>query len=498
MTELQDNLPPGWECKIDGLTGKQYYINHNTKTTTWDDPRNRYRSIHATPKHIEHIPLQELRSTSRSSPLTLRGAKIQDSSLTIQQDTDEAIAKISAMFPTVSETHIRLLMKKYHNREAVVISALQVEKNPITTPGPFATPPPQRNIHHPSVYALHKTPPLGLRSSSRGGSPVLRPGSGTNSTYTGSPRIGEGFRSSPRPHSSPKLKLRYMKSIFPKADETVILDILSNNESNIQKTSEILTDMGFERKDTVKMAQQKVEMKSQPVKKEEEIKKEEPKPLPPQMKTSEEKAALTEKLKNKFEGVAEHLITIALESVDFDESRANQILEIIKQEDSDNKVEESTQNEDNEVDNEEIAIDVDVNKSTTLPVSQSRQSIKSLLKSDKSDKDRSTYSRIVENDALEFRSKNLTNTTGPNPDLTQGPNNKILLEDYMNWQGPNVNIRKGPQTLQKGPNLSLLGTKKYQPRGSNPELRKGPKLGLAKGSIFSQLKNVSIGESRGK
>ncbi|XP_063910899.1 uncharacterized protein LOC135128030 isoform X5 [Zophobas morio] len=438
MTELQDNLPPGWECKIDGLTGKQYYINHNTKTTTWDDPRNRYRSIHATPKHIEHIPLQhgspdlrrnyvypsqttpipafqmstnqstkpnafqELRSTSRSSPLTLRGAKIQDSSLTIQQDTDEAIAKISAMFPTVSETHIRLLMKKY------------------------------------------------------------------------------------------------MKSIFPKADETVILDILSNNESNIQKTSEILTDMGFERKDTVKMAQQKVEMKSQPVKKEEEIKKEEPKPLPPQMKTSEEKAALTEKLKNKFEGVAEHLITIALESVDFDESRANQILEIIKQEDSDNKVEESTQNEDNEVDNEEIAIDVDVNKSTTLPVSQSRQSIKSLLKSDKSDKDRSTYSRIVENDALEFRSKNLTNTTGPNPDLTQGPNNKILLEDYMNWQGPNVNIRKGPQTLQKGPNLSLLGTKKYQPRGSNPELRKGPKLGLAKGSIFSQLKNVSIGESRGK
>ena len=74
----------------------------------------------------------------------------------------------------------------------------------------------------------------------------------------------------------------------------------------------------------------------------------------------------------------------------------------------------------------------------------------------------------------------------------------FFREDYMNWQGPNVNIRKGPQTLQKGPNLSLLGTKKYQPRGSNPELRKGPKLGLAKGSIFSQLKNVSIGESRGK
>ncbi|XP_044259295.1 uncharacterized protein LOC123007793 isoform X2 [Tribolium madens] len=488
MAELQDSLPPGWESRTDFISGKTYYINHNTKTTTWDDPRTRQK--HTTPKHVEYIPLQELRGGSRLSPLTVRGAKVQDSSLTIHSETDDAVSKISAMFPTVSETHIRLLMKKYHNREALVISALQVEKNPITTPGPFATPPPQRNIHHPGVHALQMTPPLGLRTSSRGGSPVLRPGSGGNS-----PRVGDAFKGSPRPHSSPKLKLRYMKSIFPQADETVILDILYNNESNIQKASEILSEMGFNRKDTVKAAQLKMETRIEE-KRIEEVKRNEPPPPPPKIKTKEEKAALKEEMKKKYAEVPEHLIKIALESVDFNESRANQILEIIIQEDTDKKAAESVAIG-NEI-QEEIVKKSEL-KVTEMPTSQSRQSIKSLLKADKVEKDKTTYSRLVENMSPERRSPNIMSTKGPNVDLIKGPNSKILLEDYVNWQGPNSNIRKGPQGLSKGANRSLLSQRTYQACGSNPELRKGPKQGLAKGSIFSQLKNVAVGgESRGK
>lgn len=80
-----------------------------------------------------------------------------------------------------------------------------------------------------------------------------------------------------------------MKSIFPQADETVILEVLYNNENNIQKASGILTDMGFNRKDTVKAAQQKLETKIEE-KRIEEIKKNEPPPAPPRIKTSEEKA----------------------------------------------------------------------------------------------------------------------------------------------------------------------------------------------------------------
>lgn len=46
------------------------------------------------------------------SPLSVKGSRTQDSSLTVVQDTEESVAKISAMFPTVSDTHIRLLLKK--------------------------------------------------------------------------------------------------------------------------------------------------------------------------------------------------------------------------------------------------------------------------------------------------------------------------------------------------------------------------------------------------
>ncbi|CAL9245733.1 unnamed protein product [Arabidopsis halleri] len=31
-------LPPGWEKRADAVTGKSYYIDHNTKTTTWSHP----------------------------------------------------------------------------------------------------------------------------------------------------------------------------------------------------------------------------------------------------------------------------------------------------------------------------------------------------------------------------------------------------------------------------------------------------------------------------
>lgn len=129
----------------------------------------------------------------------------------------------------------------------MVISALQVEKHPITTPGPY-TPPPIRNFHAAAtaataVAAFQKTPPSFHRGSStvginfgslcndtissRNASPVTRPasvastaptvcmsmathygGGGGGGISCGSPRFEGGFRMSPKPHSSPKMKLR--------------------------------------------------------------------------------------------------------------------------------------------------------------------------------------------------------------------------------------------------------------------------------------------------
>lgn len=139
-----------------------------------------------------------------------------------------------------------LLIPRYHNSQAVVISALQVAKHPFITPGPSTvfTPPPTRHSTLPGVaqgvlagitmtgslphYYGSMTPVMGLRSNnhdpgsvSSSGYPTPRPGSAAsgfdNSFYMGSPQIGGSqggpgnlFRSFPRPHSSPKMKLRQL------------------------------------------------------------------------------------------------------------------------------------------------------------------------------------------------------------------------------------------------------------------------------------------------
>lgn len=59
------------------------------------------------------------------------------------------------------------------------------------------------------------TPPMGGRFEqiSNTGSPIPRPASATASAASyGSPRVGgDAYRSSPKPHSSPKMKLRFRK-----------------------------------------------------------------------------------------------------------------------------------------------------------------------------------------------------------------------------------------------------------------------------------------------
>ena len=37
--KVKDSLPPGWECRMDPASGKPFYIDHNTRTTTWTPPK---------------------------------------------------------------------------------------------------------------------------------------------------------------------------------------------------------------------------------------------------------------------------------------------------------------------------------------------------------------------------------------------------------------------------------------------------------------------------
>ena len=121
---------------------------------------------------------------------------------------------------------------------------MQVAKHPFITPGPSTvfTPPPTRHSTLPGVAqgvlaGLSMTGSLPYHyqpggagangaSVSSSGYPTPRPGSAAsgfnnevNSLYMGSPQIGGSnasnlFRSFPRPHSSPKMKLRLWRPAY--------------------------------------------------------------------------------------------------------------------------------------------------------------------------------------------------------------------------------------------------------------------------------------------
>ncbi|XP_032526954.2 uncharacterized protein LOC116777493 isoform X6 [Danaus plexippus] len=394
--------------------------------------------------------------TPRGSPLpgcvSHLNEKFQDS-LTLNSDTEALVAKISAMFPTVSETHIKILLKKYYNREAVVISALQVEKHPITTPGPLTMSPSSTRLTKGAmgVYsalqlakgvsgslhsANHFTP---LTGTPQGSPQLLRPGS-CASSYYGTTKSDQAPR-----HQSPKMKLKYLKSVFPKAEETLILDVLANKDNNVQKASEELISMGFSKKETV-FIQQKKKEKTTP---------QPPKKVVTIVKSIEEKKELKEKLQKKYYNkVAEKVVTIALESVDYNEERAEQILAAVVQEEETPKVAQKTEVKDMRCPNNVVVI-----KEPILKPSQNNES--------------------------KFKSQYTITTNGPNAALRQGPKDSLLLEDYMTWNGPNPELRCGPGAKQDGPDTKSSAAS--MARGA-AGLAKGP-AGIAKGSIYQKIKN---------
>ncbi|XP_055324152.1 uncharacterized protein LOC129578905 isoform X6 [Sitodiplosis mosellana] len=414
----------------------------------------------------------------------------QETSFITQADTDAAVAKINTMFPTASDAHIRLLLKKYYNREAVVISALQVEKHPLTTPGPYSTPPLPRHPLSKKHSLITMTPPLSRFEppTSRTASPIpARPASSCASASYGSPRVGEGFRCSPKPHSSPKMKLRYLKSIYPKAEEMLLLDILANADNNVQKASEKLSSMGYEKRDTTAPKPTNRTREEQVLK--ERIERENTPPLQPRLKSNEEKQKIKNQLKSRYKDVAGRIITMALDSVDYSEEKAIKILEIVMQDDKVAKEEIKHEvNEDASVENDtappqstsqSVPDVVDLEERPTIPATPiSSDSI------DNSESDsKPTFKSPWNNNKLSM---------GPSVKAAKGPNEDLLLADYIAWNGANSEICKGTRSLAKGTDPTLRSNRLIQAQGSKSELCKGPSAGLAKGSIYAQLKMQQI------
>ncbi|KAL0280284.1 UNVERIFIED_CONTAM: hypothetical protein PYX00_001624 [Menopon gallinae] len=306
---------------------------------------------------------------------------------------------------------------------------------------------------------------------------------------------------------------KYLKGVFPTVEETLLLDMLATEDNNVMKAAEKLKTLGFERRDTPpprltlrkKEEEEALAVKKMEVEKEKlEIQKPTP---PPRMKTLEEKGRMQARLQGLYSEVPERLIQIAMESAEYDEEKARHILMLQTYEEKENKPEGSKG-----LGSEDVG---DGSSKKTLDGSDGKAALSrqmgakkdgAQLKKDgtekkiKSKKDVPKVSRGTSTtEDQEFKSPYLYKPDGRNVLLRKGPNDQLLLPDYMTWNGPNPELRLGhDKSLAKGANKSILSEKRFSAKGANKELRKGPLSGLAKGSIYSQMTGCVTGESRGQ
>ncbi|XP_043236859.1 ataxin-2 homolog isoform X2 [Amphibalanus amphitrite] len=409
-------------------------------------------------------------------------------------DSEDSATKIGALFPTVPEERIRELLKRYHQREAVVISALQVQRHPLVMPGPLGTPPSFRAAAAAAVataspsLAATTTPRHASPSPPSYGAPAAgavtgpgspRPGSAGSGATVSWPSPVLGYSSprpdgQPRPHSSPKMKLRYLKSVFPEADEALLLDVLTNCDNSVQKAGIRLTSMGYDKSETP-VVPARFDLRHQRdaavVRRPESPRQPEPSPRSRLVISETERQHARDALLRDFPSVSEEVRKLALESGGYDLERTRSVLESMVEGRGSSAATVTDAAPGSAHTSEPAAGPSPKHSSPRSPrrvarVQAETTSTSSPLASP-SRKARATAAAQPPSGGrstkMEYRSQNRTAARGADKSLVRGPQSTNLLSDYIAWNGPDPELRHGP----------------------NPELRAGVQAGRAKGADAS-------------
>ncbi|GIX78407.1 uncharacterized protein CDAR_313711 [Caerostris darwini] len=578
----QESLPPGWECRYDPRTGRHYFLNHIEHITTWEDPRLRpsnlqqsyppyYGSSHYSitvtspppppPPPMGSPPSSQMTNvryieeeyssgsgggyyTPRlytqggympqyGSPKTPYRFKQENS---VQVD-ERILMKLCVQFPTVEEGHIWQLLKQYHNRENVVVSALLAEGQPRAQTHSVELTPKLQKSEMQSFQAdealFHK-----LRNFFPAADPehirnLLRIYNNQEHEVIGALVAGNrGYNSrhqSPHP-SSPKMKLRYLKLVFPECDEAVLFDVLNNCDNNAQEASNRLVGMGYSKRDTPITRPNS----SQPVRKPSlEIPRPPPTPerpvivIPP---SASDKLQLVSRLQEQFPAISRTLVNMALDSSNYNEDRAKQFLTAMTPQDGARPLvphaevgtgpvdsspatglstdsppippprsrhASASQDSDGAPGSRHSSLDRqsrkgDSSREATPSKSPSRLAIsgspaRKTMTTTSTISDRSSRPKFkkevmkiskatsTRND-FENVSAYRTRAKGPDPSLRKGPCESLLLKEYLPWMGPDPKNRKGPDSsICRGPDPNNLSYRKEcRAKGPQRDLHKGP------------------------
>jgi len=468
-------LPPGWDCKFDNRTSRYYYINHYTKTTSWEDPREKYQQIGKptakdskenqkptdsadSTKH-EHISLQEFRekySGPTGSGGVTAGRATPGASATGRANTQPG-ASTSQFPPTFYGTTAAASPQP--------LARLQLEE-----------------------AGIIQESPVSQRSTIRRDSHILAEINEMENSLTAMEQSDDQSDT-----EDPFFAQRYLKSVFPTVEEYLLLDVLANSENNVQKASDRLVKMGYVKRETPSAPRLHAK------KKEEErlAEKRTPLPKPPPIQTEAEKEALRNKMKDKYEkkfDIPERILFMALESVLYDEDQANNLITAMIEDDlkrqkqkEAEKARERAERKKSPKPVRKAAAAQEAATGDRQPKSPKHEPKKSSATSpsgrkgaSKQGKDptpRTSRGTTMHSCAADTTGADASLAKGPDPALRKGPNDDLLLTDYVEWNGPNPTLRNGSDaSLSQGANHNLIKGPKGKALGPNPANRKGPQV----------------------
>ncbi|CAL1269365.1 unnamed protein product [Larinioides sclopetarius] len=546
----QESLPPGWECRYDPRTGRHYFLNHVEHITTWEDPRLRpstlqqaYPPFYGSGNYsitVTSPPPPPPPPVGSPPPNQMTNVRYIEEEYSPQENSvqvDERILmKLCLQFPTVEEGHIWQLLKQYHNRENVVVSSLLADGQPrAQTHSVELTPKLQKSemqtvqVDEALLYKLRNYFPAADPEHIRN---LLRIYHNQEHEAIAALVAGNrGYNSrhqSPHP-SSPKMKLRYLKLVFPECDEAVLFDVLNNCDNNAQEASNRLVSMGYSKRDTPITRPNSQSLRKPSL----EIPRPPPTPerpvivIPP---SASDKLQLVRRLQDQFPAISRTLVNMALDSSNYNEERAKQFLAAMTpqdgarptvphseagsgtaQVDSSPKTgfsadsppippprsRHTSASQDSDAGSRHSSLERQSQKgdssreatpsrspsrlttagSPARKVTTSTAASTDRISRPKFKKDILKVSKATctRND-FEDVSTNRTRAKGPDPSLRKGPCEKLLLKEYMPWIGPDPKNRKGPNSsLCRGPDPSNLSSRsESRAKGPQRDFHKGP------------------------
>jgi len=577
MADEKGTLPPGWDMKFDSRTGKFYYINHYTKTTTWEDPRDRYQQIgKAGVKEKENTKQepelglqvanqqvasmrreleseQDFRNPRSSSPVGGRANTPQmgyaHASLgRLQLDTEHFDSPLPSQRSTLRrDSHILAEISELEtnlaNQETNKIEVAESESNIVTNIMPLDLETNKKEEVSDNMIELlaemnalkdwadeqleededyEEEEEVDEIINQLAGEFAMKdmflqfeihePNNEVTEVeqqhfndehfdlYDGNEIVAndddedEEAADDDDDFMEKFQNIRYLKSVFPTVEEYLLLDVLANSENNVQKTADKLSKMGYVRRETPAAPRLHAKRKEE----ERLAEKRTPLPKPPPIKTEKEKDDLRRKMKDRYEkkfNIPERILFMALESVLFDEDQANNLIQSMIEDDLKRQKAKEAEKARERAERKKSPKPMRKVVEAERPKPSSPKRVPRPL-STSQDKRGFTKHSVRINEESEITDGPSQNSgtksiaKGPNPSLRKGPNDDLLLTDYVTWNGPNTSLKKGPNaSAAKGPNPANRQNfnNKTVAIGPNPANRKGPQ-GLAKGSVYSSFK----------